>query len=355
MSITCCLNIEPWVNKRVGFTPDLHAEDDPDRYVANIRRQQEIVREYFAGERYVPFAGDAIEPPCVNLGSMIVKGELLGIQVDPKSGAALSHPWCELETVAQVEALRIPDIRQCPGYAQKLRKYRDLAARFDGVIPGRRVGFLWGQCGKAIASPMNMVFDLVGEEVFVRMLTDPELVHAYFRKVMDIHAMLWEVKREVEGQDFTSSYLADCTNTMLSPETFVEFALPRNREFAQRFPRLESHNCGVVTHLLAHIAAYGPFQWVEIGWGTDLSRAREFFGESVLLMPRLGVNFMQSFTPEQVYARTVEILHQTAAAGPVCLHSNCICPDRTREETLRTLFAAVADFEAGAARVKEQP
>lgn len=229
------------------------------------------------------------------------------------------------------------------GYKEKLKEYREISAKYDNVMPDQKTGFLWGQYGQAIASPLNYAFDLVGQELFIKMYSDPEIVHAYFRKIMELFEMIWEIKQEVEGSEYTFSYLGDCSNTMLSPETFEEFVLPYNQAFSKRFPNTESHNCGIVTQLLDKIPLYGPFKYVEIGWGTDLSRVRECFGADTMLLPRLGVDFMQNYSPDQVYEKAMEILKYTE--GPVAIHSNCIDPEKTSEETLKTLFHAVADFE----------
>ena len=336
------LTLEPWTMKRLNVVLPKNPDLDPGLYVQNIRRARETVQEYFPEVQYERMEPQ-IEPPHVGMGSTFILGEVFGAEVYPDTGFAVTHPWSSVEEPEAIRSFPLPDIRKMNTFQDKLAKFRNISARFDGVVPVQRVGFIEGQYGKAIAAPLNTVYALMGEELFVRMYTHPEVVHAAFRKVMDFYEMLWEIKQEVEGQPITSAYLGDCSNTMLSPETFVEFVLPYNREFSSRFPNVESHNCGRVTHLLEHIAAYGPFRWVELGWGSNLSRAREFFG-STLIQPRFGVEFMQSYTPDQVYSASIEIL-KYLSGGPVSMHSNCIDTEKTTEDTLRAFFAAVSDFE----------
>jgi hypothetical protein len=109
------------------------------------------------------------------------------------------------------------------------------------------------------------------------------------------------------------------------------------------------HNCGAVTHLLPLIPKFGRFKWIELGWGTDLSVARDHLSGRHLL-PRLGVEMMQEWRPEQVYRYVRGICETLAPYGPVSLHSNCIDAQRTSEPTLRAVFAAVRDAERALAR-----
>jgi uroporphyrinogen-III decarboxylase len=337
------MNVENWVLAKAGISLPPNPDNDPEIHLKNIAIQRDAVEEYFSEVNYQRLVSD-ISVPGVSCGRNIVQGELLGAEVDEKTDTNVSHPWKSYKSVEEIDKIEVPDLRKCEGFKARLFEYKKIAAKYNDVVPGKKAGFLSGQYGMAVGSPLNFTLEMVGEELFILMFTDPELVHAFFRKTMQIHEMFWEVKQEVEECEYTRSYLGDCSNTMLSPETFKEFVLPCNKRFAEKFPATESHNCGVVSHLLDSIAQYGPFAWIELGWGTDLTESRKHFGEQILL-PRLGVSIMQEYSPDQVYESISDILIKTAIEGPAALHSNCIDIDKTSEDSLKAVFSAVDDFE----------
>ena len=200
--------------------------------------------------------------------------------------------------------------------------------------------------------------ELLGmENLLVKMYTDPDLVHALMRRVVDYY---FEVSRRIFdaaagsidiffiGNDFGSQ-----EGPLLGPELFDKFLLPhlaRLVDLGHSYGlKVQLHCCGGVAPLIPSMIRIGldGFHAVQPSCrGMDMRELKKNFGDKILFNGAIDSHrVLIEGTPESVRQRTREVLEiMMPGGGYVAGASHDTILQETPLENVLAMFDEIRDF-----------
>ena len=142
-----------------------------------------------------------------------------------------------------------------------------------------------GNAKFVIHTPYTTAFRLMGERIFELMLLEEDVANALFDYLYRQYRNQAEHFCRRQQWKLTQIHWGDCAATMLSPDLFRQ----SNLAFATRIMEQEGflgctqHSCGPSTHLLEAFQEIPRLQELQLGFGTDLRKARELFPDTMIL------------------------------------------------------------------------
>ncbi|NIR17941.1 MAG: hypothetical protein GWN86_30190, partial [Desulfobacterales bacterium] len=106
--------------------------------------------------------------------------------------------------------------------------------------------------------------------------------------------------------------IPNCTVEQISLETYEKYVLDYDNQVADACHPLGVHHCGSVNQVLDGYAKIRHLEFIEIGFGSDVRRAREVFGPHVAVNSRINPVLMKNGTTEEVAAEVRSLIHQGA-------------------------------------------
>lgn len=209
--------------------------------------------------------------------------------------------FADCDSIEEIEAFDWPN----PDYLDLTTAIEDTKYAYENGLAV--FGGMWCPFFHTISDFFGM------EEYFVKMKTDPEIVHAVTEHVIDFYLRVNErVLNETDqwlcagffGNDFGSQ-----RDLMISPEDFREFMLPYIRRIADQIKRhglkVAFHCCGAVGRIIPDLIDAGveilhPLQAKAAGMVPEwLSKE---FGRDLVFMGGVDTQELLPFgTPQQVY------------------------------------------------------
>lgn len=125
---------------------------------------------------------------------------------------------------------------------------------------------------------------LLGPELFVQMLTEPERCRSGFSHIyqtmVDASALIQQRQRQ-SGFDTDFFTVSNCSVNMLSPATYEQMLLPFDEKFAAGVSSLAIHNCAWKAD--PYLPAYARIDnvgYIDMGIETDLRLAKTLFPQA---------------------------------------------------------------------------
>ncbi len=215
-------------------------------------------------------------------------------------------PLAGVNTTAAVSALKDIDWTVNPVYNNLLAQLE----RMEKARPGVTCGGLQGVCylggGKAKLSThtsYTTAFRLMGEEVFELMMLEPETAELLFKYIFRQYYNQAVDFCSRKGWRLTEIHFGDCAATMLSPALFRSSNAVLAGWIMEYggFERCTQHSCGPSTHLLEAFQELPSLHELQLGYGTDLQKARKLFPETMITAYYSAAALLNE-TPEQIKA-----------------------------------------------------
>ena len=216
----------------------------------------------------------------------------------PKESLGAPGCFADCESVAEVEKYPWPEV-----------KYFDLAPLRSAVTAGDncwRYGGAWSSFFHEVAEFFGM------ENYFMKMYTDPAVVHAVTRHIVDFYLALNERVFTEAGETvdcfFFGNDFGTQEATLMSPDKFREFIMPYFRELISHAKShgkpVQLHSCGAIFEVIpllieAGIDALHPLQ--ALARGMDAEALARNFKEDIVFVG--GVDTQQLMwrgTPQQI-------------------------------------------------------
>lgn len=178
----------------------------------------------------------------------------------PDPGDLLSHPLIrDLENQIRLVHETRPDLR---------------------VIPP----FFWDESGRAtIHGIVTTSLKLVGENILVMMMTDPDLAHAIHRWIAHAYINLVRHFAGLGSLPVTSLHVGECSGTMVSPDLYEDFIVPYISQMGNRLGGIRLHSCGYSDHLIPAMSKVHNLKIIDTGSGTSVARIREIMGSGFMI------------------------------------------------------------------------
>jgi hypothetical protein len=321
-------------NYGISFERDFYL--DPKQRIANDLLMRRALHERFG-------LGEPDPQPRPVIGSMHVAGgfvvpALLGVEIRLAPNEA---PWQVASNLSRekVLALKVPDLESTWPMNDLIRQMDSLEHEFGHVVGDLNTDGV-----------INTALQVRGQQLLVDLLEDVELVEHLFAIVAETQARVVEclrrrtgtcsvaVNRSILNVDPALYIHPNCSVQMISPALFQQRLLPYELLLARRLQPYGIHHCGNNTHLFAHLYAQTGVRFLDVGWGSDVSRVKAALPQTFLnlrLSPMRMLNQPPSSIREDV-ARLLAAVGDTTNVGLCCINMDYGTPD----ENVRAVIEA---------------
>jgi hypothetical protein len=270
----------PFLRPEVGFTPGWYREklgvDFGQRWHTDVGYRREALLAMRAELRR-RFPGTAIggvdrpDHPLDLLTGVFGTCGVAAIYGVPIVYARDGWPDCERRflTDREIDSLEPADLDASPFFRGLMAQVEEIAASgpVEGYINWQGV--------------LNNAHRLRGEQLFYDMADRPDRARHLFDCVC---ATMIEAAGRLHARQSDSGVTVDfftvsnCLVNLVSPAQYAEQLLPCDRRLAETFGALGVHNCAwTADAYLEHYAKLPDVQYIDMGLGSDLRRAREAF------------------------------------------------------------------------------
>ncbi len=316
-----------WWFRNYGISFDRQFYFDKEARIANDVLMRRALYERFG-------LGEPHPQPRPVIGSMHVAGgfvvpALLGVEIRFAPNEA---PWQVSSNLSRehVLALKVPELESTWPMNELIRQMDSLREEFGYVVGDVNTDGV-----------LNTALQVRGQQLFVDMLEDVALVEHLFAVVAETQASVLEylrqrtgtcsvaVNRSILNVDPTLYIHPNCSVQMISPALFQQRLLPCELLLARRLRPYGVHHCGNNTHLFAHLYAQTGARFLDVGWGSDVSRVRATLPQTFLnlrLSPMRMLNEPASTIREDV-ARLLAAAGDKQNVGVCCINMDYGTPD----------------------------
>jgi hypothetical protein len=163
-----------------------------------------------------------------------------------------------------------------------VRQFDEQIAQVRGVGgPPRRPipPFFWDASGRAaIHGVLTSAQKLIGEAVFLDMMTEPKRCMQIMEWIADAYVVLCRHFAQEADLPITDVHVGECSCCMVGPELVEQFVVPVTSKIGQALGPVRLHSCGPSTHLLSVFAQIENLGALDLGGETSLDKVREIFG-----------------------------------------------------------------------------
>lgn len=142
--------------------------------------------------------------------------------------------------------------------------------------------FFWDLSGRAtIHGIITTSLKLVGENMMMLLMLDPDLSHAIHQWIVDAYIYIIRYFANLTKLDITSVHVGECSGAMLSPDLFGEFVVPYITQLGKSLGGVRIHSCGNSNHLVSSFCKIENLQTIDTGSGTSVRIIREIAEQNV--------------------------------------------------------------------------
>ncbi len=197
--------------------------------------------------------------------------------------------------------------------------------------------------------PLTIAMSVRGSDILSEMLDDPEYANQLFRFINDMCLNRWKSFCKRYNQPLECTWMADDSIALISTDQYKEMLLPHHRYFyesigskpGQRF----IHLCGDATRHFPTIHEELGVTSFDTGFPVDFTWLRKTLGPDVEISGGPEVGLLVSGTPDQVYARSKQILTSgIMEGGRFIFREGNNLPPNVPWANLAAMYKAVVDF-----------
>ncbi len=327
-----------WWHKHAGITFDEDFFYHPGKRVEAERRMEKVLYERFGEyglgqdrDRDLPVIG------AVHNAAGYLLSEMLGCRVLYKEDAAPQVIPAGRDKLDVV----VGDAFQSPAF----KRFQDLQDKLK-----TKYGYLTGDINWG--GILNIALDLAGENVFLGFFSEPRETKKQFSEIARvIETFITGIARETGTTSISVNrnvrhikqpvlLHSECSHTMISADHYEDFLLPFDLAWSGKFRPYGIHYCGRDPHRLAEVfAKIENLDFLDVGWGGDVKKLREFLPRTFLDL-RLDPVTLPGWTHEELagaITRLVEDSGQPYLTGVCCINLD----DRVDDASIVTVLKTV--------------
>jgi hypothetical protein len=329
-----------WWYHNYGITFDQSFYLDRYQCIANDVVMRRALHERFG-------IGTADPQPRPIVGSRYIAGgfvlpALLGVEIRFSQQEAAWPVPMNLSR-DKILALRAPDIRSTWPMSHLIANMDAMEKSFGHVIGDFNT-----------AGVLNTALELRGQQLFMDLLEDEELVKHLFSVVAETEAAVAgyvrartgtasvAVNRSIMNVDPRIHVEGNCSGQMISPAVYRKSLLPWHSSLAQRLAPFGIHHCGNNLQLFASAYAETQAVFYDVGWGSDVARCSATLPNAFLNLRLNPVRLLQCTAQEVRRDASVALraAGRNSHVGLCCINMDFGTPD----ENVQAIFAAAHDF-----------
>jgi hypothetical protein len=300
-----------WLHKNGGFNfPDIYYNDPL------YRREQDnkihrFVREKFPNYAIYNMEANLLQAKYVKDNHVLVGAIQPNMILAVLLGANFSFFEDKDADAAGRPLESITDRRDLPPVASILEHslVKDLEKQIltiNKTHPELKVipPFFWDESGRAtIHGIITTSLKLIGDNIMIMMMSDPELSHAVHQWIADAYITLILHFSEMAKLPVTSLHVGECAGTMISEELYEAFVVPYVSHMGNKIGPVRLHSCGFSDHLINAISHIRNLKIIDSGSGTSIAKIRDLMGQDfeIHIAPPMGL-MMQGVPQSEILA-----------------------------------------------------
>lgn len=314
-----------WLHDKGGFEFDEKYYRDPLYRQLQDRQMNELVSKEFPGyplynmEANLMQAGHTKEKQVLvggiqpNLILAIALGSEFVVYPDKDSDVS-GNPLKDLASGEDLpgmeQILDHPFIRELDAQIMQLRSAHPELE----IIPP----FFWDNSGRAtIHGIITTSLKLIGDNVMIMMIMDPDLIHIVHQWITDAYILLINHFSELANIPVTSVHVGECSGTMISNEQYAEFITPYVTQLGKAFGNIRLHSCGSTDHILDAISQIENLAVIDTGSNTSVARIREMKGPGFEINLEPPVQLMLKDSPKSEIVKWLDKVLEENQGGPL--------------------------------------
>lgn len=276
-----------WLNKHGGFVFDKRYYFDPYYRMKQDEECHNYIKERFPDYPIYNMEDNLVQaeyvvPRMMTIGAIqpnMIIAAALGARFvfSPDRDSDISDsPVREIKDVSELppveEILQLPLIKTMEEqYLRACEEYPDCT-----IIPP----FFWDISGRAtIHGIFTTSFKLLGQDIFTRMMMEPELVKSIHSWITRVYIHIVRFFSKLAGMPVTSVHVGECSGTMLDKYSYTEFVTPYIGEIGRELGGIRLHSCGKADHIMSSICEIENLRIIDTGSNTSLFKIRQKMGE----------------------------------------------------------------------------
>jgi methanogenic corrinoid protein MtbC1/uroporphyrinogen-III decarboxylase len=334
-----------WFYNHYGISYDQKYYFDPETRIAARMEMEKRLGERFGD---VGLGDPNPKPkPLITFG-MVMLPAIFGCDIVFKENAL---PWAMPLNLSEDEIMRleVPDLFTRPPMTDMIRQIDYLREKY-----GRVVGDI------NTTGVQNLALKIRGEQLYIDYFENPDLCHHLLRICTETIIRLFEFNKKVSGTgavdvtpmcDPKLCVLPNCTIEQVSLKAYEEFLLPYDNQVADACAPVGIHHCGSVDQVLEGYAKVHHLAFLEIGFGSDVRRAREVLGPQVALNARISPVLMKNGTPDEVSREVRSLIDQGSPLANFSIDTVGLTHG-TPDENVKAARRAAAEY--GSAQLEKE-
>ena len=298
-----------WFHKHYGISFGKEYYFDPEK---RVKTRMEIARRLHERFGDVGLGNPDPKPvPLITFG-MVMLPAIFGCDIVYKDEAL---PWAMPLNLSEKEIMKleVPDILHSPPMTDMIDQIDYLQNKYGHVVGDINT-----------TGVQNLALKIRGDQLYVDFFENPALCHHLLQVCTECVIQLFQFNRKTTGTgavDVTPMcdpklfVIPNCTAEQISLKTYEEFILPYDNQVADACHPLGIHHCGSVNQVLEGYAKVHHLAFVEIGFGSDVKKARQVFGPDVAINSRINPVLMKNGTAEEVAAEVRNLISQGDPLG----------------------------------------
>jgi hypothetical protein len=191
---------------------------------------------------------------------------------------------------SDVKGLPLKDLKSAdelpaPESLLKLSFIKDLENQYLTAkqnYPNKRVipSFFWDTSGRAtIHGIITTSMKFIGEEIFIKMMAEPDLVHSIHKWIADVYVTVVRHFAKLGDIKITSIHVGECSGTLLDKHLYREFVTPYISLLGKEFGSVRLHSCGNADNVMPAICEVENLSIIDTGSDTSIAAIRKNKGK----------------------------------------------------------------------------
>lgn len=326
---------EAWFHSNYGLTFGEKYHFDPVFRTEQDREARRLLYGRF-GQAGIGEKDPQPQPHLEICGHRFVSA-LFGCEIVYQDDQAPSCRHLPVTSAADITVIPKPDW-ETNRWAQEFRK--------QGAILLRRYGFTDAVINHG--GPLNAASTILGGAALLYLAESSEIMGRFLNTIADVCVESYDrltVAFDPKAAASRNMFIGNCPVMMISPRTYCETVLPVDLQLRKRVQKFGLHHCGVMDRYLEAYKKLGPLDYVEVGWGSNVSAVRQAFPDTTFDL-MINIYDLQTMTQSEMRKLLANMVRQ---AGPLsCLRDVWVAdigPEVPDEKVLD--FVEAVDLGAG--------
>lgn len=263
---------EAWYHSNYGFTFGERYHFDPVLRTEQDREAMRLLYDRF-GQAGIGEKDPRPRPHLEICGHRFISA-LFGCEVVYQDDQAPTCRHLPISSAADIATIPRPDW-ETNRWVKEFRR--------QGALILERYGFADAAINHG--GPLNAASTILGNAALLYLAESPEVMGGFLGAIADVCIESFDrltAEFDPQAASRREMFIGNCPVMMISPRTYCETVLPADLCFRRGAQKFGLHHCGPMDRYLGAYKELEPFEYIEVGWGSDVAAVRQAFPGATL-------------------------------------------------------------------------